>query len=174
MKYLKTYEGLFDFFRKKEVKPQFDKELAEADERFLKENLDVVKECFIELVDELELSIQCDVEFNHEDNRWETCVLFRPIENVNYSTKGRKLKLQDLIENFHFVESYLDEMGMKVESWDLAIFGYFKEAIRIATGNEKKYHGYQKHQNLSELDSKLKSEAYNYINSVRIIITKIH
>ena len=44
MKYLKTYEGLFDFFKKKK------KEVV--DKEFLEKHLEEVRSCFLELNDQ--------------------------------------------------------------------------------------------------------------------------
>ena len=47
MKYLKTYEGLFDFFKKKKKEPT-----EVNDKEFLEKHLEEVRSCFLELNDQ--------------------------------------------------------------------------------------------------------------------------
>ena len=49
MKYLKTYEGLFDFFKKKKKEEPIV--VINNDKEFLEKHLEEVRSCFLELND---------------------------------------------------------------------------------------------------------------------------
>jgi hypothetical protein len=153
MKYLKTYEGLFDFFKKKKepITP------INNDEDFLEKNLEEVRSCFLELSDQnINLSVVQSSIGNGEIvvELWKSWKLG---ETNGYDT----LKLEDLMETFRFADSYLTELGLKINRYKLIIFGDYA------------YMGGIYYDSIQELERDLDKEGTNHIESVLIRIIKI-
>ena len=145
MKYLKTYEGLFDFFKKKK------KPIEVNDKEFLDSNLNDVKDCFLELTYELDLNLDVITGNNTEIH-------------VDIWLDSGFIKLEDLIENFRFVDSYLTELELKINRYELRIFGDY---------DGETYMGDIYYDSIKELERDLDKEGTKHIEAVLIRISKI-
>ena len=145
MKYLKTYEGLFDFFKKKK------EPIEVSDKEFLDSHLNDVKDCFLELTSELDLNLDVTTGNNTEIH-------------VDIWLDSGFIKLEDLIENFRFVDSYLTELGLKINRYELTIFGDY---------DGETYMGGIYYDSIKELERDLDKEGTKHIESVLIRISKI-
>ena len=136
MKYLKTYEGLFDFFKKKKEtsskvdtnRVDTDKECSICDgdhdeskcffnKEFIEANIQKLKNCLVDLSDN---DIQIDVEVSYHDDNDKTVKFLRNglVRTSTFDecfielyTEDRKnINFDLLIENFRILESYLDDL----------------------------------------------------------------
>lgn len=153
MKYLKTYEGLFDFFkRKKKEEPivaiNFDK--IHYDKEFLEKYLEEVRSCFLELNDQ-------NIHISLVQSRSNGEILVE-------LWKDPFIKLEDLMETFRFADSYLTELGLKINRYELTIFGDYDNAT---------YMGGIYYDSIQELESDLDKEGTKHIEGVLIRISKI-
>ena len=159
MKYLKTYEGLFDFFKKK-------KEPIEVnDKEFLDKNLEEVRSCFLELNDQnINLSVVQSSIGNGEIvvELWKS----EPDDSNRYQLTKLYgfMKLEDLMETFRFADSYLTELGLKINRYELTIFGDY---------DGDTYMGGIYYDSIRELELDLNKEGTKHIESVLIRISKI-
>jgi len=148
MKYLKTYEGLFDFFKKK-------KEPIEVnDKEFLEKHLEEVRSCFLELNDQ-NINLICVSE----------CISAIKTEiHVQIWLDSGFIKLEDLMETFRFADSYLTDLGLKINRYELRIFGDY---------DGETYIGDIYYDSIKELERDLDKEGTKHIESVLIRISKI-
>jgi hypothetical protein len=161
MKYLKTYEGLFDFFKKKKK----EEPIVNDDTEFLENHLEEVRSCFLELNDQnINLSVVQSSIGNGEIlvELWKD----EPKDNSFFtnSLDPSFIKLEDLMENFRFADSYLTELGLKINRYELTIFGDYDNAT---------YMGGIYYDSIQELESDLDKEGTKHIESVLIRISKI-
>ena len=157
MKYLKTYEGLFDFFKKKKK----EETIIKDDTEFLDNHLDDVKDCFLELTSEQNLNL--DVYIDDSEilvDLWKSGVQMD--ENGRLSD-NRFIKLEDLIETFKFTQSYLNELGLKINRYEFHISGFY---------DNTNYMGDIYLDDDWELEHNLDQEGFEHIESVLIRITK--
>ena len=148
MKYLKTYEGLFDFFKKK-------KEPIEVnDKEFLEKHLEEVRSCFLELNDQ-NINLICVSE----------CISAIKTEiHVQIWLDSGFIKLEDLMETFRFADSYLTDLGLKINRYELRIFGDY---------DGETYIGDIYYDSIRELERDLDKEGTKHIEAVLIRITKL-
>jgi hypothetical protein len=158
MKYLKTYEGLFDFFKKK-------KEPIEVnDKEFLDKNLEEVRSCFLELNDQnINLSVVQSSIGNGEIvvELWKS----EPDDSNRYQLTKLYgfMKLEDLMETFRFADSYLTDLGLKINRYELTIFGDY---------DGDTYMGGIYYDSIKELERDLDKEGTKHIEAVLIRISK--
>lgn len=145
MKYLKTYEGLFDFFKKKKKEP-----FEVVDKEFLEKHLEEVRSCFLELNDQ---NINLDV---ITGNNTEI--------HVEIWLDSGFIKLEDLMETFRFADSYLTDLGLKINRYELTIFGDY---------DGDTYMGGIYYDSIWELERDLDKEGTKHIEGVLIRISKI-
>lgn len=107
MRYLKTYEGLLDFFKRKPKKVEVD------DTDFFKSHEEDIKDCFIEISQDKNLNIYTDVYSDH--------ILLTMKSNSNSFIELDS----DIIESFEFANSYLLDLGLKIERYTLYIYGKY-------------------------------------------------
>lgn len=108
MKYLKTYEGLFDFFKKKPKKVEVD------NTDFFKSHEEDIKDCFIEISQDKNLNIYTKVHSDH--------ILL----TMNNRNANSFIELDNnMIESFEFANSYLLDFGLKIFQYTLCIYGYY-------------------------------------------------
>jgi len=105
MRYLKTYEGLFDFFKKKPKKVEVD------NTSFFKSHVEDIKDCFVEISQDKNLSISTDVYSDH---------ILLTMKSNNNSFIDLDI---DMIESFEFANSYLLDLGLKIKRYILYIYG---------------------------------------------------
>ena len=158
MKYLKTYEGLFDFFKKK-------KEPIEVnDKEFLEKHLEEVRSCFLELNYQ---NINLSVVQSSIGNGQILVELWKdePKDNSLFtnSLDPSFIKLEDLMETFRFVDSYLTELDLKINRYELRIFGDY---------DGETYIGDIYYDSIKELERDLDKEGTKHIESV--LTTKLH
>ena len=145
MKYLKTYEGLFDFFKKKKKEP-----IEVNYKEFLEKHLEEVRSCFLELNDQ---NINLDV---ITGNNTEI--------HVEIWLDNGFIKLEDLMETFRFADSYLTDLGLKINRYELRIFGDY---------DGETYIGDIYYDSIKELERDLDKEGTKHIEGVLIRISKI-
>lgn len=157
MKYLKTYEGLFDFFKKKKKEePSFI-----IDTVFLKNHLDDVKDCFLELTSEQNLNLEVSIDGNEiHVELWKSGV---QMDEYGRLSDNRFIKLEDLIETFKFTQSYLNELGLKINRYEFYIKGFY---------DNTNYMGDIYLDDDWELEHNLDQEGFEHIESVLLRITK--
>jgi len=146
MKYLKTYEGLFDFFKKKKK----EEPIEVNDKEFLEKNSEEVRSCFLELNDQ---NINLDV---ITGNNTEI--------HVQIWLDSGFIKLEDLMETFRFADSYLTDLGLKINRYELRIFGDY---------DGETYIGDIYYDSIKELERDLDKEGTKHIEGVLIRISKI-
>jgi hypothetical protein len=153
MKYLKTYEGLFDFFKKKKKEP-----IEVNDKEFLEKHLEEVRSCFLELNDQ---NINLDVTLIP----WRLCITGNNTEiHVEIWLDSGFIKLEDLMETFRFADSYLTDLGLKINRYELRIFGDY---------DGETYIGDIYYDSIKELERDLDKEGTKHIEGVLIRISKI-
>jgi len=109
MRYLKTYEGLLDFFKRKPKKVEVD------DTDFFKSHKEDIKDCFIEISQDKNLNIYAYVYSDH-------------ILLTMKSKDNSFIELDsDMIESFEFANSYLLDLGLKIERYILYIYGDYDD-----------------------------------------------
>ena len=162
MKYLKTYEGLFDFFKKKKKEGPIS---INNDKEFLEKHLEEVRSCFLELNYQ---NINLSVVQSSIGNGQILVELWKdePKDNSLFtnSLDPSFIKLEDLMETFRFADSYLTELGLKINRYELTIFGDYDNAT---------YMGGIYYDSIQELESHLDKEGTKHIESVLIRITKL-
>ena len=152
MNYLKSYnESLFDFFRKKkkQIEPEPD------NKEFLNNHLDDVEDCFLELtLQDLNVNVVLanNTEIHVEIWRWE------------FSDDPGFIQLEDLMETFRFANSYLTELGLKINRYELRIFGDY---------DGETYIGDIYYDSIKELERDLDKEGTKHIEGVLIRIVKV-
>lgn len=161
MKYLKTYEGLFDFFKKKKK----EEPIVNDDTEFLEKHLEEVRSCFLELNDQnINLSVVQSSIGNGEIvvELWKS----EPDDSNRYQLTKLYgfMKLEDLMETFRFADSYLTELGLKINRYELTIFGDY---------DGDTYMGGIYYDSIRELELDLNKEGTKHIESVLIRISKI-
>jgi hypothetical protein len=165
MKYLKTYEGLFDFFKKKKKEPinlsVFSHHSTDIDEReFLDNSLDDVRDCFLEVRDEHNLNLGVI-----RDENKISVGLWKPgTENDEMAPDYDFIKLEDLMETFRFTDSYIKDLGLKIHKFELFICGYYDNTY---------YRGNIYYDSIQELERDLDKEGTKHIQSIEIIIIKL-
>jgi hypothetical protein len=161
MKYLKTYEGLFDFFKKKKK----EEPILNDDTEFLEKHLEEVRSCFLELNDQ---NINLSVVQSSIGNGNIIVELWKdePKDNSFFtnSLDPSFMKLEDLMETFRFADSYLTELGLKINRYELTIFGDY---------DGETYMGGIYYDSIRELELDLDKEGTKHIESVLIRISKI-
>jgi hypothetical protein len=161
MKYLKTYEGLFDFFKKKKK----EEPIVNDDTEFLENHLEEVRSCFLELNDQ---NINLSVVQSSIGNDKILVELWKdePKDNSFFtnSLDPSFIKLEDLMETFRFADSYLTELGLKINRYELTIFGDYDNAT---------YMGGIYYDSIQELEYDLDKEGTKHIESVLIRISKL-
>jgi hypothetical protein len=161
MKYLKTYEGLFDFFKKKKK----EEPIVNDDIEFLENHLEEVRSCFLELNDQ---NINLSVVQSSIGNGKILVELWKgePKDNSFFtnSLDPSFIKLEDLMETFRFADSYLTELGLKINRYELTIFGDYDNAT---------YMGGIYYDSIQELEYDLDKEGTKHIESVLIRISKL-
>lgn len=161
MKYLKTYEGLFDFFKKKKK----EEPIVNDDTEFLEKHLEEVRSCFLELNDQ---NINLSVVQSSIGNGNIIVELWKdePKDNSFFtnSLDPSFMKLEDLMETFRFADSYLTELGLKINRYELTIFGDY---------DGDTYMGGIYYDSIQELEYDLDKEGTKHIESVLIRISKI-
>lgn len=161
MKYLKTYEGLFDFFKKKKK----EEPIVNDDTEFLEKHLEEVRSCFLELNDQ---NINLSVVQSSIGNGNIIVELWKdePKDNSFFtnSLDPSFMKLEDLMETFRFADSYLTELGLKINRYELTIFGDY---------DGDTYMGGIYYDSIRELELDLDKEGTKHIESVLIRISKI-
>jgi hypothetical protein len=161
MKYLKTYEGLFDFFKKKKK----EEPIVNDDIEFLETHLEEVRSCFLELNDQ---NINLSVVQSSIGNGQIIVELWKdePKDNSFFtnSLDPSFIKLEDLMETFRFADSYLTELGLKINRYELTIFGDYDNAT---------YMGGIYYDSIQELEYDLDKEGTKHIESVLIRISKL-
>ena len=149
MKYLKTYEGLFDFFKKKKKEEPIV--VINNDKEFLEKHLDDVKDCFLDISSDKNL----DLSVTRSGNEI----------NVDLDPgKGSFIKLEDLMETFRFTDSYISDLGLKINRYELYISGTYDNAT---------YMGDIYYDSIQELELDLDKEGTKHIEGVLIRISKI-
>ena len=161
MKYLKTYEGLFDFFKKKKK----EEPIVNDDTEFLEKHLEEVRSCFLELNDQnINLSVVQSSIGNGEIvvELWKS----EPDDSNRYQLTKLYgfMKLEDLMETFRFADSYLTELRLKINRYELTIFGDY---------DGDTYMGGIYYDSIRELELDLNKEGTKHIESVLIRISKI-
>ena len=151
MKYLKTYEGLFDFFKKKKKEPT-----EVNDKEFLEKHLEEVRSCFLELNDQ---NINLDVIRRLYQGRGNNTEI-----HVEIWLDSGFIKLEDLMETFRFADSYLTDLGLKINRYELRIFGDY---------DGETYIGDIYYDSIKELERDLDKEGTKHIEGVLIRISKI-
>lgn len=115
MRYLKTYEGLFDFFKKK------PKKVDNTD--FLLSHEEDVKDCFVEISQDKNL--HTSTYLNNQE--W----LPAYGDHIFLTMKSNDNLLFELdnnmIESFEFANSYLLDLGLKIERYILYIYGDYDD-----------------------------------------------
>ena len=161
MKYLKTYEGLFDFFKKKKK----EEPIVNDDTEFLEKHLEEVRSCFLELNDQ---NINLSVVQSSIGNGNIIVELWKdePKDNSFFtnSLDPSFMKLEGLMETFRFADSYLTELGLKINRYELTIFGDY---------DGDTYMGGIYYDSIRELELDLDKEGTKHIESVLIRISKI-
>lgn len=161
MKYLKTYEGLFDFFKKKKK----EEPIVNDDTEFLEKHLEEVRSCFLELNDQ---NINLSVVQSSIGNGNIIVELWKdePKDNSFFtnSLDPSFMKLEGLMETFRFADSYLTELGLKINRYELTIFGDY---------DGETYMGGIYYDSIRELELDLDKEGTKHIESVLIRISKI-
>lgn len=149
MNYLKSYnESLFDFFKKKK------KPIEPDDKEFLDNHLDDVEDCFLEL--NLQ-GLNIDV---IRGNDTEIHVELWKSEDLPLGF----IQLEDLMETFRFANSYLTELGLKINRYELNIYGDYDNST---------YLGGIYYDSIRELERDLDQEGTKHIESVLIRIVKL-
>jgi hypothetical protein len=145
MKYLKTYEGLFDFFKKKEVVNKTN------DRGFLFKHLEDVKDCFLDISYDKNLTLYVSLPLDGNE--------------INVELDSDEfIKLEDLMETFRFTDSYITDLSLKINRYELYISGEY---------DNTNYMGDIYYDNIQELEQDLNKEGTKHIESVRIKIGKI-
>lgn len=182
MKYLKTYEGLFDFFKKKKEtsskvdtnRVDTDKECSICDgdhdeskcffnKEFIESNIQKLKNCLVDLSDN---DIQIDVEVSHHrDQTFDECFI------DIYPDDRKNIDFDLLVENFRILESYLDELDLKVFRYELDINGVYKNDEGLETEWRPPHYFDSIDDIISEMRREI--EARENIERVVIWITKI-
>lgn len=117
MKYLKTYEGLFDFFKKKKQEKTTD---------LVSSKVEDVKDCFMALAGDLNLSVESRVEENK--------IIIRLVSKVFTQMSPNHmdfLNLEDFIEAFEFTDSYISDLGLKIERYIVYIDGDYDDVTWV-------------------------------------------
>lgn len=155
MKHLKTYEGLFDFFKKKksdnEYNDMMEVPLIVYKQSYLKTHLEDVKDCFLDL---------CS--YNSYDLK--AFISGDEIQVNIYPLKDKFMKLEDLMETFRFTDSYITDLGLKIIRYELYISGKY-DGIN--------YMGDIYYDEILELEQDLDKEGTKHIESLLIRIKKI-
>jgi hypothetical protein len=149
MRYLKTYEGLFDFFKKKKSNNEYNDMMDK--QSYLKIHLEDVKDCFIDL---------CS--YNSYDLK--AFISGGEIQVNIYPLKDKFMKLEDLMETFRFTDSYITDLGLKIIRYELYISGKY-DGIN--------YMGDIYYDKIWELEQALDEEGTKHIESLLIRIKKI-
>lgn len=156
MKYLKTYEGLFDFFKKKKK----EEPIVNDDTEFLEKHLEEVRSCFLELNDQ---NINLSVVQSSIGNGEIVVELWKSEPDDSNRYHGF-MKLKDLIETFKFADSYLTELRLKINRYKLTIFSDY---------DGDTYMDSIYYDSIRELELDLNKKGTKHIEAVLIRISKI-
>jgi len=115
MKHLKTYEGLFSFFKKKEHKPDYA----------IKEFIPNIEDCLTDLSDN-----EFFTDVTSGDGGISVYFRKEKVTKFRFMLGGEGEHYQvysvgDVIDSIRFINSFIDDLGLKIVRIDMYILGKF-------------------------------------------------
>lgn len=154
MKYLRTYEGIFDFLKKKKV----DVKPNQPNSNYYYQFLPDIEDCFVDLSDN-GFEVEVNAGFGSVGGTHEI--------NVDISKQGdiMEFKMEEVMESIRFTNSYIGDLGLKISRIDLYIYGLY---------DGTHYTGEQYFDTIEDLESDINrgDEAMNNVENIIIRIVK--